>query len=164
MSKAACLLLVAALALPAGAQQAPSAAPQELGSALSAASARPRCDSRDAAEVVVCGHSQQKYRIDPGVLAATRAAETPPPKPQLDATAATPCTGANCGGGNYVPLIGMALTALKAAELAADGDDWRDAFRTKPEQYRVYQQEKAKEAAKPRVSLGISAGSSPNPH
>lgn len=160
MSKTACLSLFAIVtASAAGAQQSPPPAPEALAGALSSATAEPRCDTRDTAEVVVCGHSQQKYRIDPGVLAATRTAEAPP-KPELDATAATPCTGANCGGGNYVPLVGMALTALKAAELAANGDDWRDAFRTKPDQYRVYQQEKARAASKPRVSIGVSAGTS----
>lgn len=128
-----------------------------IGKAISDAGAgTATCRSSDPTEVVVCGRSQQRYRIDPQVLAATRAAEAPPPKPVLDATSDGSCTGPNCGGGT-IPLIGMALTALKAAELAAQGDDWRDAFRTHPDQYKVYEQ--SKDAKKPRISIGVSAGS-----
>src|SRR4051794_15217628 len=113
------------------------------------------CKNDNPAEVVVCGRSQQRFRIDPLVLAATRAAEAVPPKPTLDATAPAPCTGSQCGGGSYVPLIPMALKALKAAELAANGDDWREAFRTKPDQYEAYQADKAKRA---RISVGVTSG------
>lgn len=114
------------------------------------------CKSNEPGEVVVCGRSQHRYRIDPDVLAATRAAEAPPVKPPLDASNAEPCTGQDCGGG-MIPLVGMALTALKAAELAAQGDDWREAFRTHPDQYRAYQQSKA--AKKGGISFGLNAGS-----
>jgi hypothetical protein len=156
MRSLACLLLTFALAAsPVAAQDQPAAAAKALADAL-ASPQRPGCTSSDPAEVVVCGRSQQKYRIDPDVLAASRTAEALPPKPQLDATATQACTGANCGG-SYVPLVGMALTALKAAELAANGDDWRDAFRTRPDQYRVYQDEKAK-TARSHISIGVSAG------
>ena len=113
----------------------------------------PSCTSRDATEVVVCGRSQQRYRIDPDVLAATRAAEAPAPKPPLDATSGNPCVGPDCGGGT-IPLVGIALTALKAAELAAQGDDWRDAFRMPPDQYQAYQQSKSR-----KIDIGITAGS-----
>lgn len=115
-----------------------------------------RCKGSDASEVVVCGRSPQRYRIDPAVLAATRSAEAKPAKPPI--TGDVPeagCAGPNCGGGSYVPLIGMALTALKAAELAADGDDWREAFRTKPDQYQAYSRAKAKKGG---ISIGVSAG------
>ena len=115
------------------------------------------CKSTDSSEVVVCGRSEQRYRIDPSVLAATRATEALPPKPPI--TGDVPeagCVGPNCGGGSYVPLVGMALTALKAAELAADGNDWREAFRTRPDEYRAYQSAKA---TKGGISIGIVAGS-----
>jgi len=114
------------------------------------------CKSNDPAEVVVCGRSQQRYRIDPQVLAATRAAEALPPKPALDASRDSSCTGANCGGGT-IPLVGMALAVLKAAELAVQGDDWREAFRTHPDQYQLYEQSKASKKA--RVSIGLGAAS-----
>lgn len=149
------VMLVALLVgTPAAAQQAPAS--EALGQALDAAKPAPSCKG-DSTQVVVCGRSDHKYRIDPDVLAATRAAEAPPPKPALDASQQVACVGPNCGGGNYVPLVGMALTALKAAELAADGDDWREAFRTHPDQYQAYQ--RAKDGKKGHVSIGIAAGS-----
>ena len=36
-----------------------------------------------------------------------------------------------------IPLVGMALTALKAAVLASQGEDWREAFKTHPDEYRI---------------------------
>lgn len=161
MANRVCLLLIAGLgwsaARPAEAQSVPD---PSIANALAAV--RPerahRCTAANPAEVIVCGRSRQQFRIDPDVLAATRAAEAPPAKPELDATAAPGCTGPNCGGGT-IPLVGMALTAIKAAELAAQGDDWRDAFRTHPDSYSVYQEEKAKRSSRPSVSFGIVAGS-----
>lgn len=111
-----------------------------------------RCRSEDPTTVVVCGRSQQRYRIDPVVLAATRNAEAPPPRPRLDATTAEGCTGPNCGGG-VIPLVGMALTAAKAAVLASEGEDWRDAFRTHPDAYQVYEDAKARTS---RISIGLT--------
>lgn len=161
-NRAFLLLIAAGVAFPgvAGAQERSPASSPSLGEALT--SANPghagACKSDDPAKIVVCGRSQQRYRIDPDVLAATRAAEAPPPKPALDATADSACTGPNCGGGT-IPLVGMALTALKAVELAAEGDDWREAFRTRPDQYRAYEDAKAKEKAKKGgISIGVSAG------
>jgi hypothetical protein len=151
--KAMCVLIVAGLSSAAVAQDNPDLVAGALGKAATAPKAD--CKSADPKAVVVCGRSQQRFRIDPAVLAATRAAEAPPPKPALDATAGQPCTGSQCGGGSYVPLVGMALKALKAAELAADGDDWRDAFRTRPDQYQTYQANKAKKGG---VSVGVTVG------
>jgi hypothetical protein len=107
--------------------------------------------------VIVCGRSRDPYRIDPSVLAASRAAEALPPKPPItgDVPEATCAGPTNCGGGSYVPLVGMALTALKAAELAADGDDWRDAFRTHSDEYQAYQNAKARKGG---VTIGVSVG------
>lgn len=149
-------LVLAAMALPsaAAAQESP---PVPIARALGGARADTAgCKSNDPAEVVVCGRSQQRYRIDPQVLAATRAAEALPPKPALDASRDSSCTGPNCGGGT-IPLVGMALAALKAAELAAQGDDWREAFRTHPDQYQLYEQ--SKPSKKARVSIGVGAAS-----
>jgi hypothetical protein len=112
------------------------------------------CRSDDPTTVVVCGRSQQRYRIDPVVLEATREAEAPPPKPRLDATTAEGCTGPNCGGG-VIPLVGMALTAVKAAVLASEGEDWREAFRTHPDAYRQYVDAKTRTS---RISIGVTAG------
>jgi len=115
----------------------------------------PECRNDNPKEVVVCGRSQQRFRIDPAVLAATRVAEARPPKPALDATQDGPCTGSQCGGGSFIPLIPMALKGLKAAELAANGDDWREAFRTRPDQYKAYQADKKKKAS---ISVGVTGG------
>ena len=116
------------------------------------------CKSDEPDAVVVCGRSQHRYRIDPDVLAAERATEAPPPKPPLTADdAQTACIGAQCGTGGVVPLIPMALKAIEAAELAADGDDWRDAFRTHPDQYSAYEQARQKSSAG-GVTFGVSAG------
>ena len=90
-------------------------------------------------------------------LASRRAGDANPPQPLLDASTEQSCVGPDCGGAT-IPLVGMALVALKAAELAVEGDDWREAFRTRPDAYKAYQDAKAKEAKRPRVSVGASAG------
>ena len=161
MSRASIVIvfsLFAASAIPARAQA--QAAPDLAHAMQDAGIGKTQsCKDPDPKAVVVCGSARQPYRIDPTVLAATRASEAPPPKPLLDGDVQqVVCSGPQCGGGTTIPLVGMALTALKAAELAAQGDDWRDAFRTHPDQYSVYEREKA-EAKKPRISVGVVAGS-----
>lgn len=149
------LLFAAVCCSASAAAQNKAAEPQpslsQLLSQRTVQSPEPGCTSNDPAEVVVCGRSQQRYRIDPDVLEATRSAEAPPPKPVLDATKANACVGPDCGGGT-IPLVAMALTAIKAAELAAEGHDWREAFRTHPDQYRAYQESKG------QISVGVVAG------
>lgn len=161
MLKALSIVLLVGLAGSRAFALEPSASPsQAIADALrtvAPAQQQSACGRDNPAEVVVCGRSQQHYRIDPTVLASARAAEAPPPKPPVTAETADHCTGADCGGGT-IPFVGMALTALKAAELAAQGDDWRDAFRTHPDEYRLYEEEKASEARKPSVRVGLSAG------
>jgi hypothetical protein len=155
------LMFMVAACWPAAAMGQEASTPPEpsLSQALAkeGAQSSPGCKDSDPTEVVVCGRSQQRYRIDPDMLAAIRAVEAPPPKPALDATNAGGCIGPNCGGGT-IPLVAMALTALKAAELAAEGDDWKEAFRTHPDQYQAYQQSK-----KGRVSIGVTAGNRRTP-
>ena len=163
MAKRAWLLFVAGIAAPvaAAAQEQLPAPPSAIADALKNAgppsAARP-CKSGDPAEVLVCGRSAPRYRIDPSVLAATRTVEARPPKPLLDASTEQSCVGPDCGGAT-IPLVGMALVALKAAELALQGDDWREAFRMRPDAYKAYQEAKAKEAERRRVTVGLSAGS-----
>ena len=159
MNKLRFLLLSASLSCSgmAAAEESPPSA--TVAQALRTAVAQRETDSCSPStpgEVVVCGRSQQRYRIDRDVLAASRAAQTPPPKAPLDASRDNSCIGPNCGGGT-IPLVGMALAALKAAKLAADGDDWRDAFRTHPDQYRRYEDSKAKRSKKPAIGIGASA-------
>lgn len=100
------------------------------------------CKTNAPEDVVVCGRSKRAYRIDPNVLAESRAADAQPPKPPIETAMTDRCVGPHCGGAT-IPLVRMALTAVKAAALAAEGDDWREAFRTHTDQYQVYQQSKA---------------------
>ena len=149
MTKAGPLMLIVAFAAPAvaPAQERPSTTlpiSQALGQ-LTVQLADP-CKSHNTQDVVVCGRSRRAYRIDPAVLASTRAAEAQPPKPPIERASTAPCVGPRCGGAT-IPLVGMALTAVKAAALAAQGDDWREAFRTHPDQYEVYKQRKAVDQA-----------------
>jgi hypothetical protein len=120
-----------------------------------------RCKSDDPKAVIVCGRSQHRYRIDPGVLAAERAVETPAAKGPISfvpASGQTACVGPKCGSGaDFIPVVGIALVALRAATLAAHGEDWRDAFRTHEDEYQAYQDSQAKQA-KGGVSVGVSAG------
>lgn len=157
MKKSSCLLFLAGLAgsVQAGAHGEPSNL-----SAIASSPGKPdvssetACRNDDPETVVVCGRSQQRFRIDPTILEASREAAALPPKQKLDATATDACIGPNCGGGT-IPLVGMALTAAKAAVLASEGEDWREAFRTHPDQYQVYQGVKAR---KSHISIGVTAG------
>lgn len=152
--------MIAAAVLLAAAMQAAQPAPADVSAALKAASptASAECAKGDGKEVVVCGRSSQRFRIDPDVLDASRARNAVPAKPPVSAEASpsSGCVGPNACGGDYLPVVGMALTALKAAELAVEGEDWRDAFRTKPDEYRLYQQSQDKKASG-HVSIGIVA-------
>lgn len=161
--KALCLFVLLGIALSTAAPAQESSQPVDpvVANALRqtvSGKAPPRCHSDDPNSVIVCGRSQHRYRIDPNVLAAERAAEAPPAKPPLTADDAhTACIGAQCGTGGVIPLIPMALKAIEAAELAAHGDDWRDAFRTHPDQYREYQQAQQKDSGG-GVTFSVSAG------
>lgn len=156
MRKAAHLLLVAGLlgSAPSISLAQSLAPPVSLATANANSPQGVRCTNDDPATVVVCGRSQQRYRIDPVVLEATREASAAPPKPRLDATTEPGCIGPNCGGGT-IPLVAVALTALKAAVLASQGDDWREAFRTHPDAYSQYEDAKARTS---RISIGVTAG------
>ncbi|HEX5239208.1 MAG TPA: hypothetical protein VFW39_12195 [Sphingomicrobium sp.] len=152
--------MFAALAIPistaASAQTAQTAIPP-IGNALRNPVTSPSskdCKSNDPDSVVVCGRSQHLYRIDPDVLAAERAAEAPPIRAPLTADdAQTACIGAQCGTGGVVPFIGMALIAATAVAMAADGDDWREVFRTRQEQYQAYLDAKARQKKERRVQI-----------
>jgi hypothetical protein len=139
------------------AQTAPQPAPPALGKALRNAVTNPsakNCKSDDPDRVVVCGRSRHPYRIDPDVLAAERAVEAPPVRAPLTADDAhMACIGADCGTGGVVPVIGMVLVAAGAIAMAADGDDWRNAFRTHEDEYQAYQDAKARQRDKPHIEF-----------
>lgn len=148
--------MIAALLLAAAAQAAPVADSAEIGRALRGRPARECAASAEPGAVVVCGRSPDRFRIDPAVLEAQRAAEAPRAKPETRiASANTDCVGPQHCGGGTVPLVGMALAAAaKAAILAIDGEDWREPFRTRPDGYQAYQRARAK----PKIGISLGAG------
>ena len=160
-------MVVALLMSAAQAAASPSAvaAVPDLAGALRAESRTggAACRHANGAEIVVCGRQGSPYRIDPVVLETQRSRDALPPKPPVgaDMVADSGCTGGRGGGctnSGVVPLVGMALAAVKAAELAASGDDWRDAIRTHEDEYRLYQQAEERKAKERGVKIGISAG------
>jgi hypothetical protein len=121
------------------------------------------CRNEHGSEIVVCGRQGSRYRIDPVVLETQRARDALPPKPPVgaDTVADNGCVGGRgdgCTNGGVIPLVGMALAAVKAAELAANGDDWRDAIRTHEDEYRIYKQAEERKAKERGVKIGISTG------
>ena len=119
------------------------------------------CESREPAEIVVCGRSRDPYRIDPSVLQAMRAREAVPDKPELGAGAALAlpaCVGPTACQGDFVPLVQVGLVGLEAAALAAKGEDWRQAFRTRQEEFELYKQAEQRRARERRVKVSFGPG------
>jgi len=117
------------------------------------------CKGSTADDVVVCGTKNDRYRIDPAVLQTIRARDALPAKPPLKADAAPTggCVGhEECKGGT-VPLVGVALAAVKAVVLAAEGDDWRKVLRTHEDEYALYKEAQAREAMRRRVRVAVGA-------
>jgi hypothetical protein len=121
------------------------------------------CESGTTADILVCGKRGDHFRIDPNVLEADRAANARPPKPPAHADEATAsgCVGPNACKDGVIPLVGMALAAAKAAALAANGDDWRDAIRTHQDEYRLYKQAEERRRKERGVKIGIAVGNAP---
>ena len=144
-------LLIAAAAAPA----IPSPAPQALGKALRE-STRSDCGTPDPGDILVCAKPNGTYRVDPLILAIEGKSEEGPARRPLDASrtvAGSQCIGPQKCGSEILPLVAIALAALKAGELAAKGEDWKGAFRTEPPEYQRYSAEKARAKQRPRVKL-----------
>lgn len=99
-------------------------------------------------EVVVCGErGTSPYRIDAAVLQAIREkekAENPRRLSDRSATAESCVVGPNaCPGAGAVDLVGPALLVAKSLINAATGEDWREPFRTRPDDYQLHEQAKA---------------------
>lgn len=115
------------------------------------------CISQDRDTITVCGSRRNSYRIDGAVLAGEREAESIPDRLQnLDPNQAEPCVGPNCGG-DFLPLVPMAIKIAAAVVDAASGNDWRNDFRTHPDEYSGYVG--AKQRHKATFSVGASASS-----
>jgi len=124
-------------------------------------SLKSKCAGSDV-EIVVCGQKgTTAYRIDPAVLSAARSRDAVPEdsrSPQQKADVHS-CHDepSKCQGSGVIPLLPAALKIAQAALLAVEGEDWREPFRTKADEYQLYRQGKAKQK---RVSIGVSASAS----
>jgi hypothetical protein len=122
-------------------------------------------ENASEADVTVCAQRTPGYRIDPSVLAGQRAREPQPPEAtergRSEMAAATSCHDlpSKCQGGGIIPLLPVALRTIEAATLAVKGEDWREAFRTKPDEYQAYQAQRRRSGIRVEVSAG--AGSRP---
>jgi hypothetical protein len=125
-------------------------------------SAADPCKSASKEDILVCGKRRaDRFRINPTVLEANRAANAPPPKPPADVTATADnhaCVGPGACKDGVIPLVGMALAAAKAAALAANGDDWRDAIRTHEDEYRLYKEAEERRRKERGVKIGVTVG------
>ena len=152
------LTMALGVAAPSAPQAAIASAVRSEVSAAATACRGNAVDVADAnADIVVCAPGPSRYRIDRDVLEASRAREAPPPKPDLSADAAMPastgCVGPNACQGSVVPLVRVALVAAQAAALALSGEDWREALRTKEDEYRLYQERQERRASERRVKV-----------
>ena len=136
----------------------PGALPQAMDEAMRETTAK-RCSSTGD-EILVCSTPRQTYRVDPVVMAIERELAEGPPKPALDASttvAGSDCIGPRKCGDAVIPLVAVALATLKAAELAAKGEDWKDAFRNGPTRYQRYVDEQARAQKRGKVQVSVGA-------
>jgi hypothetical protein len=118
------------------------------------------CKTPHPSDLIICGKRRDPYRIDPNVLEASREVDALPPKPPVTADATVNgngCVGPSTCQGGVIPLVGMAIVAAKAAALAANGDDWREAIRIHEDEYRLYKQAEERRARERRPRFGFSA-------
>lgn len=129
----------------------------------------PCADANGEADVTVCAPTTPDFRIDPGVLAGQRAlgpsAYDPGERKRSEAATAISCHDlpTKCQGSGVIPLLPAALKTIEAVALAAKGEDWREAFRTKPDEYQAYRAERRKSRVQVGVGLSAGAGSATRP-
>ncbi len=162
---AALALVATAVSADARAQQTNLSQPQPGSVAVSTPAPATDCRSGSGPDVVVCGNrGPSPYRIDPVTLDAMRAKEalqhpervaTREPPPEACGTVRNECSG------DYLPIFGPVMKVVGALVNAANGEDWREPFRTGPDEYQLYQEARRKHArASVSVSVGASSGSS----
>lgn len=129
---------------------------------------RPGCaKSDDPAVITVCGDvPRQSLRLDPKILAATRAAEAPPPGPSAMQAAMNnrgcQTSAMGCTGKATVSFTSIGVTTAMAVIKAIKGEDWKEAFAPPPPTaYDKYREQKAKSepAAPPVPEPDAAAGS-----
>ena len=162
MSRAAFLALLALAAGQLRAEPATVADPDE--PRLAPPAAVDPCTSVQADEIMVCGERSQKdrYRIDPGVLGAGRAADANPrPEQKLAPKENCPPHGPICEGQGAIRVSAIALVAVQTAIKAANGEDWRQGLGlTDDKDYEEYRLAKAKEERRKqerKVRIGVGA-------
>ena len=109
----------------------------------------PKCETPPSTDgtIVVCGRKDERYRIDPTVLAAIRTRDSRG-GPRPDAHAAMfheGCSGIGlspCAGQNVVPVSSILFVAVTALVKAAKGEDLRPMLHTVPDEYALYKQAK----------------------
>ena len=110
----------------------------------------PKCETSPPTEgvILVCGLRDERYRIDPVVLAATRSRDSRggPRAPSHGAMFNEGCSGiglARCPGQNVVPVSSILLVAATALIKVAKGEDLRPMLHTVPSEYDLYKEAKA---------------------
>lgn len=114
------------------------------------------CPAGTSADVVVCAPAGPGLRLDRDVLEAARP-EAPPPAvdPRRTVNVQRCGIGTKLCDSGAVPVSAIALTVAKAAVMAVEGEDWKEAFRDRPEEYQRYLDAKRKRESRPRVSIGV---------
>jgi hypothetical protein len=124
-----------------------SAPPRKTGDA-----ADEGCHSENPREIVVCAERRRGYRLDPRVMDAAREAKSgsasaTSPMPVAQATCAAQPMG--CGKGlEGLDLANVALVGTTMAVRAAEGKDWKGAFKKgRPDEYQLYLEAKKRREA-----------------
>jgi len=115
----------------------------------------PRCEKPPPADgvIVVCGRKDDRYRIDPTVLAAIRSRDPRGgPRPDAHTTMfserCSPVGLSSCSGQNVVPVSSILMVVARAVAKAVRGEDLRPMLRPVPDEYELYTQAKATEEAR----------------
>ena len=100
---------------------------------------------------MVCGLKDERYRIDPTVLATLRARDSRggPRHAAHTNMFDNGCSGIGlspCAGQNVVPVSSILFVAVTALIKVAKGEDLRPMLHTVPSEYDLYQAAKADEA------------------
>ena len=108
------------------------------------------CPKSGDQQIIVCADpaERSRYRIDPAITAAEKAAASDPRPPVHHTIGDEPCPPHGlklCPGLDTVPVLAIARVALESAVLASNGEDWRAPMRTQSDQYELYREAKAKE-------------------
>ena len=115
----------------------------------------PRCDTPPPADgvIIVCGRKDDRYRIDPTVLAAIRSRDSRGgPRPDAHTTMfserCSPVGLSSCSGQNVVPVTSILMVVATAVSKVVRGEDLRPMLHTVPDEYELYKQARATEEAR----------------